>query len=69
MTIAFHFATLVHVLRPLDFVVTQLLFTGTTARVTWQWNAVLRLLLTDENSRGITVPYLQEQKFFSIQKY
>jgi hypothetical protein len=22
----------------------QLLFTGTTARVTWQWNAVLRLL-------------------------
>jgi hypothetical protein len=46
MIIAFHFATLVHALRPLDPVMTRQLCTGKQTAAIWWWNAVLRLNYT-----------------------
>ena len=54
MIIAFHLVTLVHVLWPLDLLVTHQVSQSCTTRAIWWWNAVLDYTISDNSLRNLT---------------
>jgi len=58
MRITFHLVTLVHVLWPLDLVVTHQVLQACTTRAIWWWNAVLGYTISDSSLHSLTICFL-----------